>query len=537
MKNLRTIFLVPLVAIATFAASPEPKPAVAAALKRAEALAAGKEKNADDAIAAFKEAIDADPDHLKTYEALMKFEEDLRILGFRQPETKPAVDAASATIQRLYDEVEQRHPESTGVLFVRGARLYNKEDPKATPLLRKVAERRPDFARVWFMLSIDADRWGDEALASEYMLRASKADPENPDYAFYYASGLHDVDAKRWEAGSREVARRFPQSERGAQALYWLGQRMENDAKRIAVWQEARQAFPPGKFSWTDSSMSGLYDAYIRTAPDKAVALAQEMAASSGENAKRWAPKVTFAEAFAEARTLVAQKKFAEATPLLDKLVVDRRSSNPGLTTLLKAEIQAGAGNLQAAYDAVMQRYAGSPEDELRAALERYGARLGKPPGEVKAETWKLREAAAKAAPAFELEDYLSGRKVSLEGLRGKVVFLTFWFPGCGPCRAEFPHFENVMRNFRGREVVYLGINGIRDQDDYVESFMTKTKYTFTPLKGEKSVTGPEGYAVRGYPANFLIDRNGRIVFRDFRAHDPASELVLQRMIEALLEG
>jgi hypothetical protein len=65
---------------------------------------------------------------------------------------------------------------------------------------------------------------------------------------------------------------------------------------------------------------------------------------------------------------------------------------------------------------------------------------------------------------------------------------------------------------------------------------MAGTRYSFTPLRGTEAVTGPDGYAVRGYPANFLIDRDGRVVYRDFRAHDEESNLVLQRMIESLLD-
>lgn len=66
---------------------------------------------------------------------------------------------------------------------------------------------------------------------------------------------------------------------------------------------------------------------------------------------------------------------------------------------------------------------------------------------------------------------------------------------------------------------------------------MKATKHTFMPLKGEKTVNAPapEGYGVKYYPMNFLIDRDGRIVFSNFGAHDEASERVLQRMIEALL--
>jgi thiol-disulfide isomerase/thioredoxin len=279
--------------------------------------------------------------------------------------------------------------------------------------------------------------------------------------------------------------------------------------------------------------MTGLFDAYLRTAPAKALALAQDLVTLGGDEVKTWEARAAFARAFMDVRTLASAGKYTEAAALLDQLPVDRRSSNPVMTLLLKAEVTAGTGNVQAAYDSLVQRYALSPEDEVRAALTGYGARLGKTAAQVDADVWAVREAAAKPAPAFELARYDSDAKVSLAGLRGKVVFVTFWFPGCGPCRGEFPHFENVVRKFKGNaDLVYLAPNGIAKQDDYVLPFMAGTKYSFIPLKGGDS---PAAYGVRGYPSNFLIDRDGRIIFTNFRAHDPQSELVLQRMIESLL--
>jgi len=368
------------------------------------------------------------------------------------------------------------------------------------------------------------------------MRRASAADPASPDYAFYYASGLGRVDPPRWESASLEVARRFPTHERGAQALYWLGARADSEAKRLKYWEKLRADFPPEKFSWSSSAMTGLFEAYLRTAPARATALARDMERAGVREPKQWTDRVAFAENFIAARALLAAGKATEAVVLLEKLPVERRSANARMITLLRAEIAAASGDVPAAYAALAKRQAATPEDETGAALSGYGVKLGKTPAQTAAEIWALRDAAAKPAPPFDLGLYTSDAKLSLASLRGKVVFVTFWFPGCGPCRAEFPHFEDVMGRFRGRDVVYLGINGIPKQDDYVLPFMAGTRYTFTPLRDTEAVTGPEGYAVRGYPANFLIDRDGRVIYRDFRAHDEESKLGLQRMIESLLD-
>lgn len=531
---LRAAFFAALTWGAAVSAAPhDPVPAARAAYDRATPLLAAGQPKADEAWAALAEAIEAAPDFLAAHEAVDKVRESVRIAAFRNKDLQAPAKALNDAIDARYAEWQKRFPDSIGMIFARASRLYNEEDPKAKELLLTVVARDPQFARGWFMLSIDAERWGDGKLASEYMHRASQAEPATPDYAFYYASGLDEIAPEKWEAAMRDVARRFPQSERGAQALYWLGAKLEDEARQISVWEECRRTFPPEIFNWSASSMNGLFDAYLRRAPEQAATLADDMAKLPGDGAKQWTARAAFARTFGEVQTLARAGRFTDAAAKLDQLPVDRRSSNPVRTLLLKAEVLAGAGQLQTAYDLLLQRIASTAEDELRAPLLAHGARLGKSATQVDADLWKLRDAAAKPASAFALERYDTTGKISLEGLRGKVVFLTFWFPGCGPCRGEFPHFEKVMANFRGeKDVVYLGVNGIAKQDDYVLPFMAGTKYSFTPLKG---ATTPEAYDVRGYPSNFLIDREGRIVFANFRAHDAASELALRRMIEALL--
>jgi thiol-disulfide isomerase/thioredoxin len=504
---------------------------VAALLASIPARAQPASEPAATAATAAVAAIEAAPDSLAAHDAYLKLHQTAMRANYAN-----RIALGEPFVQQ-YRAWLARSPDSLGHNYGLGSLFYALEDPRAKPHLLKVVELDPKFARVFQMLSFDAERWGDERGASAFMLRASQAEPASPDYAFYHASGLGRVDPPKWKEASLDVARRFPTSERGAQALYWLGQRAHTEAKRLKYWEQARVQFPPEKFNWTASAMPGLFDAYLRTAPAKALAFAREMERAGGKEPKPWADRAALAQAYLDARAFLGAGQTAEAAALLDKLPVDRRSSNARLLTLLRAEISAGAGDVPAAYDSLLKRHAATPEDATRAALAGYGAKLGKTPAQIDAAVWALRDAAAKPAPPFDLGLYTSDQKLSLASLRGKVVFVTFWFPGCGPCRGEFPYFEDVVGRFRGRDdLVYLGINGLREQDDYVLPFMAGTKYSFTPLRGTETVTGPAGYAVRGYPANFLIDRDGRVVYRDFRAHDEETNLGLQRMIESLLD-
>ncbi|WP_419803618.1 TlpA disulfide reductase family protein [Mucilaginibacter sp.] len=116
---------------------------------------------------------------------------------------------------------------------------------------------------------------------------------------------------------------------------------------------------------------------------------------------------------------------------------------------------------------------------------------------------------------------------------RGKVVLLTYCFPGCGSCRREFPHFESVLKKFNGNDVAYLGLNVEPSQDAAVLPIIKENGYTFTPLHdSEERIKGNLGTI--GQPTNYLIDQKGRIVFANFRINQE-NEKTLELMIKEIL--
>jgi hypothetical protein len=70
------------------------------------------------------------------------------------------------------------------------------------------------------------------------------------------------------------------------------------------------------------------------------------------------------------------------------------------------------------------------PDARADAALLKYGTTLGKTQRDVDADIWRLRDAEAKVAAAFELPSARDSSLVKLADYRGRVVLLAFWFPG-----------------------------------------------------------------------------------------------------------
>jgi thiol-disulfide isomerase/thioredoxin len=541
MKKASALLFLMVAAPLYVLASPEhvPAPAAQAALERAKAL--DTQKQPAEALAAFFEAIEADPDFLAAHKELEESMSRWRAASHQQkdPKLKSQADEMRKTVDLKYKEWERRFPDSVGIPYGMGVQLAGREDPGAKPYLLKAAARDPNNAEIYSMLCFDAQRWGDKKASLEYMHKASLLDPQNPDYAFYYANSLNSEDPSRGQAAMLDVAKRFPTSGRGAQALYWLAVKAPDDAKRIAILEQLRQQFPPEKFSWSADGMSNLFDAYLRVNPRKAVKLAQEM--QGGKGSKEWAAREELAQTYIQVNQKVAAGKAEDAVALLDKLSANRGSSNAAMLVRLKAQVMIKTGQSQGAYASLLKQQAHWPEDATRAALEITGRQLNKTADHIRADLKGVLDAQAKIAPPFNLQEYGSAGTVSLAKLRGKVVLLTFWFPGCGPCRAEFPHFEAVMQQFRQKDVVYLGINVLRDQDEYVLPFMAKTQYSFLPLKStpDAKIGGKEteDYKVRGEPTNFVIDPKGRIVYRDFMIDDAGGESVVKHMIESVLNS
>lgn len=111
-----------------------------------------------------------------------------------------------------------------------------------------------------------------------------------------------------------------------------------------------------------------------------------------------------------------------------------------------------------------------------------------------------------------------NGRMISLAGLRGKVVLLTFWATWCPPCREEMPAFEQLHHDFTEEGLTVLGIN-VRESKAAVQAYARELSLTF-PL-----VLDPKGevdrlYGVIGLPTTFLIGRDGRAVARAIGPRD-----------------
>jgi len=105
----------------------------------------------------------------------------------------------------------------------------------------------------------------------------------------------------------------------------------------------------------------------------------------------------------------------------------------------------------------------------------------------------------------------LDGKPLTLAGLKGNVVFLNFWSTTCAPCIAEMPGIERLYDSLKNERVAFLML--AQDEDvQRIREFLKATPVKIPVYLGSKDL--PKDLPVQGVPTAFILDSNGRAVFR-----------------------
>lgn len=113
-------------------------------------------------------------------------------------------------------------------------------------------------------------------------------------------------------------------------------------------------------------------------------------------------------------------------------------------------------------------------------------------------------------APSFELEPLEGNRVVSLEALKGKPVWLTFWATWCPPCKVEMPDLNDVVAEGGGDRFEYVAV-ATGEPRDTVQGFIDKTGYVL-PVGLDSTSKVAIDFEVYTLPKHIFINADGEIV-------------------------
>lgn len=125
----------------------------------------------------------------------------------------------------------------------------------------------------------------------------------------------------------------------------------------------------------------------------------------------------------------------------------------------------------------------------------------------------------------------LEGKTIKLSALKGKVVVLNFWFTRCGPCIVEMPKLNELVEEFKNKEVVFLAITF--NKKGIVENFLDEKIFNYTIAPNANDVITM--YGVQSYPTSIIINKKGEIVLKEI-GYRTNIKTVLSNTIKSLLK-
>lgn len=118
-----------------------------------------------------------------------------------------------------------------------------------------------------------------------------------------------------------------------------------------------------------------------------------------------------------------------------------------------------------------------------------------------------------RTAPEVSLST-LDGRTVSIHGLRGQPVLVTFWATTCVSCIREMPHLVELHERYNARGLEIIGVAMSYDRPDHVMELARARALPYTIALDTEDLAAQAFGSIRLTPTSFLISPEGRIVYQ-----------------------
>lgn len=104
----------------------------------------------------------------------------------------------------------------------------------------------------------------------------------------------------------------------------------------------------------------------------------------------------------------------------------------------------------------------------------------------------------------------LRGGALCLEDHKGKVVVISFWFTGCGPCMGLIPQEQDLAKTYKDRPFALLSVC---TDESLEEGLKTAAEHGIDWPCWFDGQDGPiaRDWNVLAWPTIYILDRNGRI--------------------------
>lgn len=106
--------------------------------------------------------------------------------------------------------------------------------------------------------------------------------------------------------------------------------------------------------------------------------------------------------------------------------------------------------------------------------------------------------------------DYKQKRNRNIAELKGKAMFIDFWFTTCPPCVKIIPTLNKIMREIKQKDTTMQFWAFTFNKEEIINDFLKENKFDFDIGIIERDTIDKYRLSI-GYPSYYLIDFENRI--------------------------
>jgi peroxiredoxin/tetratricopeptide (TPR) repeat protein len=431
----------------------------------------------------FKQEIDLYPDNYSAYRARWAMAlavEGERAAGQINSEIRKLSGLRNETAELLY-------------AFSYGHLMLGREE-KSRELIRRAFTRFPDSNFT--------------ALAvTDYLSEAAGRDD--------FGDGPAEIDKIKLE-----IARNYPGTEfaRNASTAMCKDQRAPLEVIEVIArqWIKAEPENPQAYFNLA-TAYKNQYQKYDLAAPliEKAIGLLLEgMLHLYGDvNGKQ--TTAMLAEAYLTSADLAFRQNKTDKAVSAVKVAQTFEQSPPYAAHLLEAKIRLALSQEREAELAFIEAWRGGSQEAEERLKTGYKSKNGGlqgfdeyllSAGNNKSLTG-VDSTTKRPSPQFKVVS-LDGKTFDLNKLQRKVVVLNLWFVACGPCRKEIPKLNQLVAEFKDKEVVFIAPS--LDAPETLRDFLKTTAFNYHIIPNAEEIVAGKFNATK-FPTHIVIDQDGQI--------------------------
>ncbi len=223
-------------------------------------------------------------------------------------------------------------------------------------------------------------------------------------------------------------------------------------------------------------------------------------------------PKSPSAEQFATLRAQIQVQLVAKTTPdrltAIDELAkyatTDKGKNSVASLLYMTSRLSKDENEKKELVDRIVKEYPNSTVVSQIEGEKRKAEAVGKP-------------------MVLAFNEAITGKPMSMEGLKGKIVVMDFWATWCGPCVAEMPTMKKLYAEFKDKGVEFVGVSLDQPEDKgglkSLKEFCAKNEITW-PQYYQGNYWQSEfssKWGINSIPCVFVIGPDGNIVTTEAR--------------------